>query len=230
MVARRPAGVSNGGRLRRVNAVEQPDRRESTRSKRRVPGGRVTVTIGAAAVALIWWIAGGPTRAPAAFGDETPALVAVQDLRHVFSLSVPTTWQTKTTKGDTAISAVSPSVGDDPPDTVEVVVRDTIIGITDAQSCEEKVKWVMRVWLHKKFTTLSEGPATIGGLPSYAHTYAWTTPGGDQRWSTQACVVQQGKVYVLTGTTAYVPPAAPARAGLIMTILNSFHFTTSASR
>jgi hypothetical protein len=213
-----------------VKAVKQPDRLESPHSKRRLRSVRAAITIGAAAAALIWWIAGGPTGAPAAFGDEAPTLVAVPDLRHVFSLSVPTTWQTKTTKGDTAISAVSPPVGDDPPDTVEVVVRDTMIGITDAQSCEEKAKWVMRVWLHKKFTTLSEGPATIGGLPSYAHTYTWTTPGGDQRWSTQACVVQQGKVYVLTGTTAYVPPAAPARAGLIMTILNSFHFMASASR
>ncbi|HLW47899.1 MAG TPA: hypothetical protein VKW09_09050 [bacterium] len=190
---------------------------------------RVIVTLAAAAaIAFLAWTAGAV--APAAFGDEAPALTAVHDLGHVFSLSVPATWRTKVTKGDTALSAVSSAAGDGPPDTVEVVVRDTMVGINDAKSCEEKAKWVMRVWLHKQFTTLSEGPMTIGGLPSYAQTYTWTAAEGAQRWSTQACVVQQGKVYVLTGTTAYVPPAAPPRAGLIMTILNSFRFTTSASR
>jgi hypothetical protein len=184
------------------------------------------IAVAAAAVAAVGWMAGGA--APAAFGDE--ALTPVQDLRHVFTLSVPATWQTKATKGDTALSAVSPAVGEELPDTVEVVVRDTTFGVTDAKSCEEKVKWVMQVWLHKKFTTLSEGPTTIGGLPSYGHTYMWTATNGTQRWSTQACMVQQGKVYVLTGTTAYDPPSPPARAGLIMQILNSFHFTSSASR
>jgi hypothetical protein len=184
--------------------------------------------VAAAAAALMTWIAGGA--ATAAFGDEAPALKAVQDLKHVFALSVPSTWQTKVTKGDTAVSAASPATNDELPDTVDVVVRDTMIGITDAKSCEEKAKWVMRVWLHRQFTTLSEGPTTIGGLPSYTHTYSWTASNGAQRWSTQACVVQQGKVYVLTGTTTYAPPALPARAGLIMTILDSFRFTGSASQ
>jgi hypothetical protein len=179
-------------------------------------------------MAVLGWSGGG--FAPVAFGDEAPALIAVQDPGHRFAISVPTTWQTKVSRGDTAVSAVGPTTGDVPSDTVEVVVRDTMVGITDAKSCEEKAKWVMRSWLHKQFTTLSEGPTTIGGMPSYAHTYTWTAPNGAQRWSTQACVVQQGKVYVLTGTTAYDPPAAPARAGLITTILNSFHFTAKASR
>jgi len=184
------------------------------------------VAVAAAAVGLTTWIPGW--LAQAAFGDEAPALTAVEDLRHVFALSVPTTWQTTVTKGDTAVSAKSPVTSDELPDSVEVVVRDTILGVTDAKSCEDKVKWVMRVWLHKQFTTLSEGPTTIGGLPSYGHIYTWTTSTGAQRWSTQACLVRGGRVYVLTGTTAYEPPAAPAHADLIMAILNSFHFTKDA--
>jgi hypothetical protein len=183
-----------------------------------------------AATALLFapWVPGW--LAQAAFGDEAPALTAVEDLRHVFALSVPTTWQTTVAKGDTAVSTRSPATGDEPPDSVEVVVRDTILGVTDAKSCEDKVKWVMRVWLHKQFTTLSEGPTTLGGLPSYEHIYTWTTSTGAQRWSTQACVVQGGRVYVLTGTTVYAPPAPPAHADLILAILNSFHFTRNASQ
>ena len=197
--------------------------RFKTASYRRAGAAGLKVTVAAAAVALTMW--GHGWLVPAAFGDEAPALTAVEDLRHVFALSVPTTWETKVTKGDTAVSTRSPATGDEPPDSVEVVVRDTILGITDAKSCEDKVKWVMRVWLHTQFTTLSEGPMTIGGLPSYGQTYTWTTSTGAQRWSTQACVVQGGRVYVLTGTTVYAPPAAPAHADLILAILNSFHFT-----
>ena len=197
-----------------------------TLSYRRAGTAALKMTVAAAAVVLTTWVPGW--FAQAAFGDEAPPLTAVEDLRHVFTLSVPATWQTTVAKGDTAVSTKSPPTGDTPPDSVEVVVRDTIFGVTDAKSCMEKVKWVMRSWLHKQFTTLSEGPMTIGGLPSYGHTYTWTTSTGAQRWSTQACVVQRGRVYVLTGTTVYAPPAAPAHADLIMAIMNSFHFTGNA--
>jgi hypothetical protein len=185
------------------------------------------MAVAAIVAALLAWA--GAVVAPGAFGDETPALMAVQDLSHVFALSVPTTWQTKVMKGDTAVSAASPAV-DGLSDTVEVVVRDTMVGITDPKSCEEKAEWVMRVWLHKQFTTISTGPTNIGGMPSYAMTYTWTAPNGTERWSTQACLVRSRKVYVLTGTTTNIPVKAPARAALIMQILNSFHFTVSASQ
>lgn len=215
----------NGGGVEGT-VVRQRHRLQGRHDRRQALGARARNAL--ALLALLMWIAGGV--APAAFGDEAPPLQAVQDPGRVFAISVPATWQTKSSKGDPAVMATGPEVTDGPPDTFEVVVRDTVIGINDAQTCEEKVKWIMRVIMHKQFTTISEGPITIGRLPSYAQIYTWTSPNGAQRWSTQACVMRDGKVYVLTGTTALEAPATPARADLIMTILNSFRFTTKPTQ
>jgi hypothetical protein len=186
-------------------------------------GARLNIVVTTVLAAVTGWTGGA---AMPVMGQAAPELTtSVQDLRHAFALSVPATWQTKVKSGDPAVFAAGPTVGDEPPDTVQVVVRDTVVGVNDPKSCEQKVKWIMRVWLHQHFTTLNEGPITLGGLPSYAQTYTWTTAKGAQRWSTQACVVQDGKVYVLTGTTAYVPGTPPLHADLLMTIMNSFRFT-----
>jgi hypothetical protein len=53
--------------------------------------------------------------------------------------------------------------------------------VTDAQSCESAAAWVMRALQHPTFTTLSEGPRTIGGEPAYGQTYVWKAPNGEMR-------------------------------------------------
>jgi hypothetical protein len=143
----------------------------------------------------------------------------------LFTIALPDTWETKPAKGDTALQAVGPADGSALPDTVEVVIRPLPSNVTDAKSCEGMAKWVTRVFLHVNYTTLAEGPLSIGTLPAYAHTYTWKAPTGEQRWTTQACVVAEGRAFVLSGTTADVPHGAPARAGLVMGILNSFRLT-----
>jgi hypothetical protein len=183
------------------------------------------VRAGAITAAVAWLV--GAVLAPVTGYAQAQMDTKVHDLG-LFTIAVPAAWQIKPPTGDTAIQAISPAEAGALPDTVEVNVRNLPSNVTDAKGCESTVKWVMRVFLHVNYTTLHEGPATIGGAPAYTHTYTWSAKTGQSRWSTQACVVDRGKAFVLTGTTANEPPSSPARGDAVMTILNSFKLTRAA--
>lgn len=181
------------------------------------------MTITAAAVLAVSVLA-----APLPAAGQPGAPPTIHNLG-LFTIAMPPTWQIKPPQGDTPIQAISPAPPTGLPDTVEVVVRPLPSNVTDARRCESTVQWVMRVFQHKTFTTVSEGPLTIGGQPAYGQTYTWKGPNGEPRWSTQACIVSNGRAFVLTGTTANEPPGSPAGAPELADILNSFRLTGGAA-
>jgi hypothetical protein len=150
----------------------------------------------------------------------TVTLRTVPDAKKQFTLRVPIAWNVKTPDGNATLTATAPTPTGGLPDSVDVVVHAALSGMT-AQSCESEAEWVTQHFAHINFTTLSQGPESVGGYAGYSHAYTWKAPTGQSRWSTQVCIVQLGQVYVSTGTTANTASTLAAHRTLLTTIINS---------
>ncbi len=130
-------------------------------------------------------------------------LQSVRDGDGRFTISVPSTWEIDKSRKDRAFSAKSPEPPGMAPDTVEVFVKDMMVPLSP-QACAAQVAWVMRLTIHE-WTTLSEGPDSIGGLPAYSRAYIWHLKNGEERRSIQACVPMGRRMFVIIGTTRNSP-------------------------
>lgn len=131
-------------------------------------------------------------------------LTLVQDSQGRFLISVPPTWLVDWSPRDPVLSAKSPEAPGTSLDTLDVFVRDTAFALSP-EGCATQVAWAMRITIHS-WTTLSEGPDTVGGLAAYSRTYTWrllTT--GEERRSIQTCVPMGRRVFVIIGTTMNTP-------------------------
>lgn len=163
---------------------------------------------GIASTTLLTWggtlaarIAQAPPAEPAGGGlGQTLDLQPVQDSEGRFVIHLPLTWGVTQSRSDPALSAKSPEPPGTPPDTVEVFVRDTMFPLSP-EGCGRQVAWVMRMTIHE-WTTLSEGPDSIGGLAAFSRAYIWHLKTGEERRSIQTCVPMGRRVFVIIGTTS----------------------------
>lgn len=130
-------------------------------------------------------------------------LQPVRDGDGRFTIAVPSTWKIDQSLKDRALSAKSPEPPGMAPDTVEVFVKDMMVPLSP-KACAAQVAWVMRMTIHE-WTTLSEGPDSIGGLPAYSRAYIWRLKNGEERRSIQACVPVGRRMFVIIGTTRNTP-------------------------
>jgi hypothetical protein len=130
-------------------------------------------------------------------------LVPMQDSDGQFLISAPPAWRVDWSRKDPVFSAKSPEPRGTSPDTLEVFVRDMPLPLTP-EGCLSQVTWVMRMTIHT-WTTLSEGPDTIGGLAAYSRAYTWRLKTGEERRSIQTCVTLGRRMFVIIGTTANTP-------------------------
>lgn len=130
-------------------------------------------------------------------------LQPVQDADSRFVISVPPTWRVVQSRKDPAFSAKSPEPPGTSPDTVEVFVRDMLYPLSP-ERCGWQVAWVMRMTIHE-WTTLSEGPDSVGGLAAFSRTYTWHLNTGEERRSVQTCVPLGRRMFVVIGTTMNTP-------------------------
>jgi hypothetical protein len=130
-------------------------------------------------------------------------LQSVRDGQGRFTISLPTTWQIDPSRKDRALSAKSEESAGTPPDTVEVFIRDMAFPVSP-EGCAGQVAWAMRMTIHQ-WTTLSEGPDSVGGLPAYSRTYTWHSKNGEEHRSIQTCVPVGRRVFVIIGTTINTP-------------------------
>jgi len=166
---------------------------------------------------------------PALAGGATEPARTVRDAGSQFTISVPTPWHVQSPGGGVALRATGPAAGATLPDSVDVVARSAPIGVTTPQACERRAEWVMQYVVRIAVATVSTGPTTLGEFAAYEHTYTWKASTGESRWSRQVCVVQQGKVFVLTATTAGDASGLLGRAAILTEIVDSFHLTASAT-
>jgi hypothetical protein len=148
-------------------------------------------------------VAGVLTAALATTGFVTAQsliLKAVRDPQNRFSINVPASWivtvQTKNPSVEAKSSAPKPSAL---PDSLDVTVYDWRVPIS-AQDCISESDLVLRYAIHT-WTTVKEGPATIGGQPAYSRVYNWKAGNGEPRQSVETCVTHGSRVYVAVGTT-----------------------------
>jgi hypothetical protein len=129
-------------------------------------------------------------------------LSVVKDPERRFTIAVPVNWKvhTSTSARAAAVSAESPAVPGQLPDSVDVITQDLPVAISP-QGCAEKAAQVMRFTIHS-WGTLHEGSATLAGLPAYSRSYTWRTRGGQDRRSVQTCVTLGRRAFVIVGTTA----------------------------
>ena len=124
----------------------------------------------------------------------------VSDSRGRFVISVPSGWRVVQSKGDLpALSAFSTESPDISADSVEVYLRDMSAPLSPEQ-CAGQAALAMRFSIGH-WTTLSEGPDTLGGLPAYSRTYVWHTKAGVERRSIQTCVPVGPRLFLIIGTT-----------------------------
>jgi hypothetical protein len=134
---------------------------------------------------------------------QTFDLQPILDSEGRFVINLPITWGVTQSRKDPALSAKSPEPPGAPPDTVEVFVRDTLFALSP-EGCGRQVAWVMSMTIHE-WTTLSEGPDSIGGLAAFTRAYTWHLKTGEERRSIQTCVPLGRRVFVIIGTTKNSP-------------------------
>jgi hypothetical protein len=133
-------------------------------------------------------------------GQAPEELHPVSDGRGRFAISVPSEWRVVQSKGDLpALSAFSSDSPETPPDSVEVYLRDMSAPLSPKE-CARQMAFAMRMSIGR-WTTLSEGPDTLAGLPAYSRTYVWHTKAGVERRSIQICVPVGARIFVIIGTT-----------------------------
>ncbi len=151
---------------------------------------------------------------------QTWDLQPVQDNAGRFAINVPPTWRIDYQKKNPALSAKSPEPPGTSPDTVEVFVRDMMFALSP-EGCAQQVAFVMRITIHQ-WTTLSEGPDSIGGLPAYSRAYTWRLTTGEERRSIQTCVTLGRRVFVIIGTTMNTPNRVAQNLPEITHIIGTF--------
>ena len=153
--------------------------------------------------ALLGIVAAATMAAGASAGLAGTELVSIQDSEGRFLISVPPTWQVDGSRRDPAFSAKAPEAPGTAPDTLEIFVRDMLFPLSP-EGCASQVAWVMRMTIHT-WTTLSEGPDTVGGLAAYSRAYTWHLKTGEERRSIQTCAPLGRRVFVIIGTTRNTP-------------------------
>ena len=177
---------------------------------------RLTVGLGIVVAAVI--------AAAAASGlAQGSGLTLVQDSQGRFLISVPPTWRVDWSPRDPVLSAKSPEAPGTSPDTLDVFVRDTAFALSP-EGCATQVAWVMRMTIHS-WTTLSEGPDTVGGLAAYSRTYTWRLLAtGEERRSIQTCVPMGRRVFVIIGTTMNTPIRVARNLSELARMIATFRF------
>ena len=135
---------------------------------------------------------------------QTATLKAVRDPQNRFTIDVPANWTITTQTKNPAVEAKSPApmaAGKTAqlPDSLNVTVYDWRVPIT-AQQCITESDAVLRYAIHT-WTTVKQGPATIGGQPAYSRIYNWKASNGEPRQSIETCVTHGSRVWVAVGTT-----------------------------
>lgn len=153
-------------------------------------------------------------------------LRSVQDSQNRFVISVPATWRVEQSDKNPALSAKSLEPQGTSPDSVEVFVRDMPFPLSP-EGCLRQVAWVMRMTIHQ-WTTLSEGPDTVGGIPAYSRAYLWHLPGGEERRSLQTCVSRDRRVFVIIGTTMNTPTRVAESLPGITRVIGTFRLGPAA--
>ncbi|HYM70087.1 MAG TPA: DcrB-related protein [bacterium] len=166
--------------------------------------------------------AGALAGAPAAGQPGGSRLV--HDPADRFTIAVPASWNVRTSSGDPAVVATGPPRTGELPETVNVIARDTVVGIS-SENCVREAARVMRVFGHIEFATVSQGPTTVGDLAGYTHAYTWRTKDGEERWSLQVCVVMNREAFVMTGTTTNTATRVEEDAPLLTKIMGTFRLT-----
>jgi hypothetical protein len=152
---------------------------------------------------------------------QPSALQPVEDREGRFVISVPPTWRVEQSRRDLpALSARSFESPEAPPDSVEVFVRDMLFPLSP-QACAQQVAIAMRMTIHE-WTTLSEGPESIGGLPAYSRAYTWHLKDGAERRSLQTCVPLGRRVFVIIGTTMNNPSHVTLNLPELARIMGTF--------
>jgi hypothetical protein len=127
-------------------------------------------------------------------------LKAVRDPQNRFSIDVPASWIVTVQTRNPSVEAKSPAPKTSAlPDSLDVTVYDWRVPIS-AQDCISESDLVLRYVIHT-WTTVNEGPATIGGQPAYSRVYNWKAGNGEPRQSVETCVTHGSRVYVAVGTT-----------------------------
>lgn len=136
------------------------------------------------------------------------SLKAVRDPQNRFTIGVPASWNVTTQTKNPAVEAKSPApqaAGKAAllPDSLDVTVYDWRVPIS-AQACISESDLVLRYAIHT-WTTVKEGPTTIGGQPAYSRVYTWKASNGEPRQSVETCVAHGSRVWVAVGTTDNMP-------------------------
>jgi|GEM_PF-990406 len=177
-----------------------------------VAGTLAQLQLGSAAVS--------PVPAGGTSATQTANLRTVDDPKHRFTIAVPATWHVQTSTGDPAVVASSPAPAGKLPDSVDVIVRDMPMQLTP-EGCVKEAGRVLVYAIHS-YTTLSQGPETIGTLPAYTHTYAWHTKTGEARRSLQVCTTIGRRAFVMIGTTNDSPEAVRQTMPVLTRIIETF--------
>ncbi len=148
-------------------------------------------------------------------------LQPVEDRGGRFVISVPPTWRVEQSGRDLpGLSAFSPESPEAPPESVEVFVKDMPFPLTP-QTCAQQVTMAMRMTI-REWTTLSEGPDSIGGLAAYSRAYTWHLTNGAERRSLQTCVPLGRRVFVIVGTTQNTPSHVAEDLPALARIMGTF--------
>lgn len=178
---------------------------------------RALLAIAGAVAALLQVGAGAPAGATVL---QPWDLRSVQDSQNRFVISVPATWRVEQSDKNPALSAKSSEPPGTSPDSVEVFIRDMPFPLSP-EGCLRQVAWVMRMTIHR-WTTLSEGPDNVGGIPAYSRAYLWRLPSGEERRSLQTCVSRDRRVFVIIGTTMNTPARVAANLPEIIRVIGTF--------
>jgi len=126
-------------------------------------------------------------------------LKTVRDPQNRFTIDVPASWNVTIQSKNPSVEAKSPAAKPSLPDSLDVTVYDWKVPIS-AQDCISESDLVLRYAIHT-WTTVKEGPTTIGGQPAYSRVYNWKASNGEPRQSVETCVTHGSRVYVAVGTT-----------------------------
>ncbi len=144
----------------------------------------------------------------------------VADPRDRFTISVPVTWQVRTSEGDPSVEAKSPAPAGAIPDTLDVIARDFSTTISP-EECVQKAEWLMRL-VSVDFKTVEKHPGSLAGLSAFAHVYTWRTRSGADRRSYQVCVTVNRRVFMLIGSTTNDPTYAREHLPALERMIETF--------
>jgi hypothetical protein len=151
----------------------------------------------------------------------------VRDPLGRFTISVPATWnvRTSTSSRAAAVTTAAPATSG-LPDSVDVIVQDTYTALSP-QACVGEADMVMRFTIHN-WTTVQQGATTLAGLPAYSRVYVWRAQTGQQRESVQSCVTMGRRAFMIVGTTTNTPTNVRQNLPQLQQIMNTFRPLASA--